>query len=79
MVTVLRVAGLRLVIFLDDHEPAHLHVFGDGHAKINLAGADGFPELVWAVGLKRSDIREAIRIVTEQRDHLMMRWREIHG
>jgi hypothetical protein len=31
---------------LDDHEPAHVHVFGDGQAKINLLGNDGKPELV---------------------------------
>ncbi|WP_244475818.1 DUF4160 domain-containing protein [Methylobacterium sp. Leaf93] len=37
MVTVLRSGGLRVIIFVDDHEPAHVHVFGDGHAKINLA------------------------------------------
>ena len=35
MVTVLRAGGLRVVIFVDDHEPAHVHVFGDGQAKIN--------------------------------------------
>jgi hypothetical protein len=28
MVTVYRAHGLRVVIFTDDHEPAHVHVFG---------------------------------------------------
>ena len=46
MVTVYRSQGLRAVIFLDDHEPAHVHVFGDGQAKINLLGKEGKPELV---------------------------------
>ena len=41
MVTVLRAQGLRVVIFLNDHHPAHVHVFGDGEAKINLSGPDG--------------------------------------
>ena len=57
MVTVLRAAGLRVVIFVDDHQPAHVHVFGDGHAKINLLGADGTPELVWVDGMTRGEIR----------------------
>ncbi len=48
MVTVLRGHGLRVVIFLNDHEPAHVHVFGDGEAKINLPNGDGGPELIWA-------------------------------
>ena len=30
MVTVLREAGMRFVIYTDDHEPAHTHVYGDG-------------------------------------------------
>jgi len=28
MVTIYRGEGLRVVIFADDHEPAHVHVFG---------------------------------------------------
>lgn len=48
MVTVLRGDGLRLVIYLNDHLPAHVHVFGDGEVKINLLGLNNKPELVWA-------------------------------
>jgi hypothetical protein len=39
MVAIYRAHGVRIVIFVDDHEPAHVHVFGDGQAKINLIGA----------------------------------------
>ena len=45
----LRAQGLGVVIFVNDHLPAHVHVFGDGEAKINLCGAEGLPELVWAI------------------------------
>ncbi|MGO9170657.1 MAG: DUF4160 domain-containing protein [Rhodomicrobium sp.] len=79
MVTVYRAQGLRAVIFLDDHEPAHVHVFGDGHAKINLLGKDGKPELVWVDGMKRSEVRRAVQIVIERQAELLARWREIHG
>lgn len=79
MVTVLRAQGLRFVIFADDHRPAHVHVFGDGEAKINLIGPDDGPELVWSVGLSRADIRRAYRLVVERRSELLERWREIHG
>jgi hypothetical protein len=41
MVTIFRESGLQIVIFLDDHEPAHVHVFGDGQVKFNLVGRDG--------------------------------------
>jgi uncharacterized protein DUF4160 len=65
MVTVYREHGLSIVIFLDDHEPAHVHVFGDGQAKVNLGGAGGAPELIWADGMKRGAVRRAMRIVVE--------------
>lgn len=79
MVTVHRAHGLRFVIFVDDHEPAHVHVFGDGEAKINLTGAGDAPELLSAVGMTRADLRRAMRIVKEQRALLLERWSEIHG
>ncbi len=79
MVTVLRADGLRVVIFVDDHQPAHVHVFGDGHARINLLGADGTPELIWADGMTRGEVRRAVRIVIEQQALLLARWEKIHG
>ena len=77
MVIVFRAHGLRVIIFVDDHLPAH--GFGDGHAKINLHGADGAPELVWAEGMTRTEVCRAMRIVLEQRILLLARWEEIHG
>jgi hypothetical protein len=79
MVTVLRAHGLRVVIFANDHEPAHVHVIGEGEAKINLLGASGAPELVWADGMNRGDLRRAMRLVLEQQAFLLARWEEIHG
>jgi hypothetical protein len=61
MVTVLRAQGLRVVIFTDDHDPAHVHVFGDGETKINLLGPNGRPALVWATGAARSEVRKAMQ------------------
>ncbi|GBR76770.1 DUF4160 domain-containing protein [Acidiphilium acidophilum] len=79
MVTVFRALGLRVIIFIDDHQPAHVHVFGDGHAKINLLGVDGTPELVWTEGMTRAEVRRAMRIVLEQQALLLARWEDIHG
>jgi hypothetical protein len=79
LVTVIRSSGFRIVIFVDDHEPAHVHVYGDGETKINLIGPDGLPELIWAVGMKRSEVRRSMAIVLENRDALLARWKEIHG
>lgn len=79
MITVLRAGGFRIVIFLDDHEPAHVHVFGDGEAKINLLGGNDRAELAWAVGMSHADVRKCIRLVDENRQELVARWNEIHG
>lgn len=79
MVTVLRADSLRVVIYTNDHLPAHVHVFGDGEAKINLLGPDGAPSLVWADGMTRGEVRRAMRVVTGQCAFLLQRWEDIHG
>jgi len=79
MVTVLRSGGFRIVIYLDDHEPAHVHVIGDGEAKIALAARDGEPALVWTHGFSSADLRKAMRIVGDARAELIAKWNEIHG
>jgi hypothetical protein len=79
MVTIHRARGLRVVVYLDDHEPAHVHVFGGGQAKINLVGSMGNPELVWVEGMTRGEVRRAMKLMTEQRDSFLAEWRRIHG
>ena len=79
MVTVLRAHGLRVVIFVNDHPPAHVHVIGNGEAKINLLDPIGVAELVWVDGMSRGDVRRAMRLVIEQQAFLLARWKDIHG
>jgi hypothetical protein len=77
-VTVLRAQGFRVVIYANDHEPAHVHVFGDGEAKIHLLGATGDVDVVRTIGLSRADTRRAVVLVREHRAMLLERWNEIH-
>lgn len=79
MVTVLRADGLRVVIYTNDHLPAHVHVYGDGEAKIDLLGPNGSPSLIWADGMTRGEVRRAMRVVAGQRAFLLQRWEDIHG
>lgn len=79
MVTVLRVDGPRVVIHVNDHVPAHVHVFGDAEAKINLIGSQGTPELIWADNMTRGEVRRCMRVVSGQQAFLLQRWRDIHG
>lgn len=79
MPTVHRQQGLRFAIFTTDHEPAHVHVFGDGELKIAIGHAGSLPTLVYAVGMKARDRRRAMDIVLERQVEFLARWREIHG
>lgn len=76
MVTILKADGFRFIIFSNDHEPAHVHVFGNGEAKINLLGE---PQLVWALKMTKADIRRAMRLTIANQDLFLRRWRDIHG
>lgn len=67
------------MIFTDDHEPAHVHVYGDGEAKIQLVGREDGPELIWVQRVKSGDVRKAMAIITQHRAELLARWRQMHG
>ena len=74
-----RAHGFRFVIYTLDHEPAHVHITGAGQAKINLLGPGGAPELVWSIGIKRSDMRRLFAEAVERRDDFLKEWERIHG
>ena len=57
MVAIHRAYGFRFVIYIADHDPAHIHITGAGQAKVNLSWPDGRPELVSVAGIKQSDMR----------------------
>lgn len=76
MPTVLRERGFRFVIWLNDHEPMHVHVFsGEGEAVINIED-EGIIK-VWEMSL--ASVKQAREIVAENREMLAEKWREIHG
>lgn len=77
MPEIFRDSGLRFVIFPDDHDPAHVHVLGQGwEMKIDLM----------SIGLRavkgkatRQDSRKALELVHEHRASLLEAWENIHG
>ena len=79
MVVVHRAHGFRFIIYTSDHEPAHVHITGAGQAKINLLGPNGAPEIVFSVGIKRSDMRRLIADMIHRRDDFLKEWERIHG
>ena len=79
MPTIHREHGLRFAIYTDDHEPAHVHVFGDGELKIVIGDPGSLPVLVHALAMKARERRLAMDVVMERQAEFLARWQEIHG
>jgi phosphoglycolate phosphatase-like HAD superfamily hydrolase len=79
MVVVHRAFGLLFIIYLDDHEPAHVQIVGDGEARIAIAGPAGFPVMLTALGIRTSTKRRVMNEVLAQQDVLLAEWQQIHG
>lgn len=78
--TILRFAGLRVVIYTNDHRPAHVHVIGKGHEAIFWLNCPNGP-----VHLRENYgflLKELTRIESSLSRHvaqLCLAWENIHG
>ncbi|HWF02573.1 MAG TPA: DUF4160 domain-containing protein [Candidatus Angelobacter sp.] len=80
MPTVLRFDGLRVVIYPNDHRPAHVHVIGRGcEAVFNLNGPDGPVELRENYAFSRRETSQIAKELTKHLKALSHAWEEIHG
>ncbi|MCQ1570967.1 DUF4160 domain-containing protein [Neorhizobium galegae] len=75
MVTVLRQHGLRFVIYTADHEPAHVHVYGDGEARIDIETL----KVLTQGGMSDRDVRRAAEVIEANRRLFRETWRKYHG
>ena len=74
MVTVLRQEGFRFVIYTADHEPPHVHVFGDGEARINIESLT----VITQGGMSDRDVRRAVDVIEANRKLFQDTWRHYH-
>lgn len=80
MPTVLRIGGLRVVIYPNDHRPAHVHVIGNGcEAVFNLHCPAGPPELRENFGFSLQEVGSLRAELADALAHLCHQWSEIHG
>lgn len=80
MPTVLTIFGLRVVIYPNDHRPAHVHVQGNGcEAVFNLHCPDGPPELRENYGFSQKELGKIADALAKNLAELCKKWREIHG
>jgi len=75
----LRIGGLRVVIYPNDHRPAHVHVIGEGEAMFILNCPDGPPVLRESYGFNRSDMIRIKEYLSNHLAKLCSEWRNLHG
>lgn len=76
----LRLRGLRFVVYPNDHRPAHVHVIGGGYeAVFNLHCPAGPVELRENYGFPRSSLRHVRDALNKHLAALCEAWQEIHG
>lgn len=79
MPTVMTLLGLRVVIYPNDHRPAHAHVIGRDHeAVFNLHCQKGPPELRENYGFSRKDIVNIMHALAAGLVTLCQQWSRIH-
>ena len=79
MPTILRLDGLRVVIYPNDHRPAHVHVIGAGvEAVFELHCPDGPVTLRESYGFTARHLRRLIDDLNEMLSTLCDAWKKIH-
>ncbi|NHZ95335.1 DUF4160 domain-containing protein [Massilia sp. CCM 8734] len=80
MPTVLTMFGLRVVIYPNDHRPAHVHVQGKEYeAVFNLNCPDGPPQLRENYGFSQRELGKIAAALVKNLALLCAQWRGIHG
>jgi hypothetical protein len=80
MPTVLRLGVVRVVIYPNDHRPAHIHVIGkESEAVFNLHCPNGPPELRENYGFPLRDLGRIRAALTSHLAALCEDWERIHG
>lgn len=79
MPTVTRIGALRVVIYPNDHRPAHVHVIGaDQEALFNLNCPHGPPELRENYGFSVADVNRIKTVLAADVGRLCEEWSRIH-
>jgi hypothetical protein len=78
--TVLRINGLRVVVYPNDHRPAHVHVIGAEHEALFYPGCPEGPlSLRENFGFGSKELARIERVLMTHLELLCKAWKEIHG
>jgi hypothetical protein len=79
MPTVARIGSLRVVVYFNDHRPAHVHVIGGGcEAVFDLNCPYGPPELRENFGFSSAQVNRIKTALVDDLAHLCAEWSRIH-
>jgi hypothetical protein len=80
MPTVLRFGANRVVIYFNDHLPAHVHVLGSGNEAVFALNCPGGPVLAREnYGFALRELTRIATVLLQSVGLLCRAWREIHG
>ncbi len=80
MPTVLREKGFEVMIYTQDHEPAHIHIWKAGREVVVDLRKGAAPPIIRRVhGMSKNQVREAYHLVERHLEHLRRKWRKLHG
>ncbi len=80
MPTIKRIGNLRVVIYPNDHRPAHVHVIGNGfEAVFRLLCPGGSAELRENFGFPAHELGSIRSALIADLEYLCKEWRKVHG
>ena len=80
MPTIVWIRNIRIVIYLNDHRPAHVHAIrGNEFSVFELHCPNGPPELREANGFSGPELKRIAEAIAAQLELLCLKWRAIHG
>lgn len=80
MPTVARLGGLRVVIYPNDHRPAHVHVIGAGNEAIFVLNCPGGPPVLRGYdGFSGAELQRILTELAKLVAVMCAEWRDIHG
>ncbi|WP_320199266.1 DUF4160 domain-containing protein [Agrobacterium sp. rho-13.3] len=66
---------MRFVIYTADHEPHHVHVYGEGESRIDMINLG----VITQGGMSDRDVRRAVAVIEENQQLFLEAWRQYHG
>jgi hypothetical protein len=79
LATLFRIGGYRIVVYSNDHRPPHVHVVGEGHARLELGKTADDVRLTEQDGVSPRDLRRIVREIIARHSECLAGWRKYHG